>query len=173
MKITLTITFVIFAICVACCSSAQYYNNAKEILDRSQGKYPEGLRSKGHARGHAKGHASGHFSINSLQDYSFDRNSDSKTGFKSRADQNRVVHLALKHRLCQNGMIALNRGSLSATCTVPAANTVQNLRIEKWIQGKFNRSGTMRTVFIKMAHFKGNKARPLAPVFIITAFPKF
>lgn len=103
MKITLTVA-VIFAICIACCSSAHFYNNAKQILDSSQGRAPEGSRAPGHPRGHAIGRDTHRFSINSLQDYSRDRNGPNKSGFKSRSDQDRVVGLALRHRSCQAKM---------------------------------------------------------------------
>lgn len=172
MKIKL-IAFAISAIFIACCSSANYANNAKQILDSSQGKIPEGFRAPGHPRGHAKGKDTHRFSLDSLQDYSRDQRGPTKTGFKSRADQDRVVNLALKTRLCQNGIAQLNRGSQREKCVVPAIYTSQNLQIEEWRNGKFHRDGVMRQIVIIMGHFRGQKNNPRANVHIQTAYPTF
>lgn len=164
------LVLVIFAIYIACCSSAHFYNNARQILDSSQGKVPQFYTQPGHPRGHAKGHASGHYSINSLQDYS--RNNGQKTGFASRADQDRVVGAALRHPLCANKINRLNHGSRREDCTVPAANTVHNLRVEEWRNGNFHHAGIMRDVVIVMGHFRGQQNNPRANIHIQTAFPR-
>lgn len=173
MKKIILIVSGIFATFVVCCSSANYSKNAKQILDASQGKAPEGFSAKGHPRGHVKGKDTHRFSIESLQDYSRDQRGPTKTGFKSRADQERVVNLALKHRLCQNGIAQLNRGSLREKCVVPAAYTVHNLQIEEWRNGKFHHEGIMRQIVIVMGHFRGQQNNPRANVHIQTAYPTF
>lgn len=73
----------------------------------------------------------------------------------------------------QNGIAALNRGSNRQTCTIPAGNTINNLQIEQWSNGRRTRTGVMRDVVIVMGHFRGQKRNPRANVHIQTAFPRF
>lgn len=169
MEVTL-LTTALFAIFIAYCSSAQYNNNAQQILNASQGVVPDWFSARGHPRGHAIGIATGSHSINSLQDYS--RNYSQKTGFASQADQDRVVHLALTTQ-CQANITALNNGSLRETCFASAANTVQNLRIEEWRNGNFHHAGIMRRVVITMGHFQGQRNNTGADIHIQTAYPQF
>lgn len=166
MKITLVVA-VIFAICIACCLSVRYNGNAGRTMDASQGVRPDGYGAPGHPRGHAIGRDSNRFSINSLQDYS--RNRNHRTGFNSRADQDRVVGLALRLRVCSDKINGINGQRNRDICVVSANELrLRNFPIQQWYDGRRSRRGYMRRVTIVLGRFRNRNV-----LHIQTAYPDF
>lgn len=169
---------VIFASLIALSSGARYLGTtateAGRILDKSQGKVPFGFAAEGHPRGHAlaTGPLTGS-NIGSLQEFSKFEPQSTKTGFRSRDDQNKVVHLALLHRSCQFQLFVLNFiEKKRQSCTVPANAILSTpLTVEEWKNGARVRTGNMRLVTIVMGHFQREENNLFADVHIHTAYP--
>lgn len=117
-------------------------NDAKRVLDESQGVSGKGWPARGHPRGHASNPNGGEASVESYS------RSGRKTAFMSREDQDEVVHHALKTTHAQRGMDLLNQGETRIRITLPIVrlDLRKQLNIGRWSGGTLQEQGPLNGI---------------------------
>lgn len=117
-------------------------DDAKRVLDNSQGTSGFGWRSRGHPRGHASKPDGGEASVESYS------HAGEKTGFMSQEDQDLVVHHALQTRHAQRGMDLLNQGKTRIVIELPVdrLNLRHQLNIGRWSSGALQEQGPLNGI---------------------------
>ncbi|XP_076278916.1 uncharacterized protein LOC143208386 [Lasioglossum baleicum] len=148
---------------------------AQIILDQSQNVYCHGCRQKGHPRGHASDKSATGPS-DSVENYSR-KTKSRKSGFLSRADQNKIAHYALRHRATRDAMSSLNRGRQSEAVMLSSRDLLiagcRMPKMREWCKGK-ECSGLLDIVHVQLVlrHHEDKYYEPNADVFVHTLYPK-
>lgn len=142
--------------------------DAKIILNNSENKKSHGFehRVSAHSRGHAV-HPSGF----SIVDYS---QTEPKTAFQSRDDQDYITHLALSTSMAQNAMNKLNEGSFTEAVTISSVNLRNSRRLPKVViydKGSLVQEVDMTEVVLVLRHHIGQYRNPNADVLVHTCYP--
>lgn len=154
-------------------------NDAKKILDNSQGKSSTISQRAGHARGHASNPAIPKNDWEgSIENYSQEFVGCQKTAFLSSADQDRVTDLALRTDRAQRAMERLNQGSGQEVITISAEDLKKlnpNLDIPKmniWRDGNpHGDEHDMQMVRLILRHHENKSDHHDADVMVQTCIP--
>lgn len=146
-------------------------NDAGCYLDLSQGIAPEGYpRDPGRPRAFALGTNTRAASINSLQDYSR-WGVGAVSGLVSRANQNELVHAALRSADCVNKMDKLNNAkTLTEICKYNVGGN-NYVIYQTWLGRSTEDCGATQGVTLVLGHFPGQADNKNANVHIFSARP--
>ncbi|KAJ8680160.1 hypothetical protein QAD02_015947 [Eretmocerus hayati] len=155
----------------------QYH--AKRVLDASQnGKsHPKG--HPGHPRGHAPDpQAKG--PTESVENYSKHSDGEDKTGFLSRSDQDKMVHLRLNTIEAQDAMELMNeegesnnKEALHILTEKLRINEKKIPKAQTWLNGKkFGKPWKIKKLTLVLKHHYKKYNDDNEDVFVLTAYPE-